>query len=109
MFQKINFFVFCAFYFVHCTTNCAFISGFDDWQHLNPRLPDHVTYCINKTVSNENKQEKRLLDDKIIVCEVQKMFKNERKKWRNILKISVDIIMFCSRNNLALRGRLEKI
>jgi len=37
------------------------------------------------------------------------MFKNEKEKWRNILKIIVDTIMFCSRNNLALRGHSEKI
>jgi len=37
------------------------------------------------------------------------MFKNEKEKWRYILKIIVDIIMFCGRNNLALRGHSEKI
>lgn len=36
------------------------------------------------------------------------MFKNEKKKWRIILKIIVEIIVFYSKNNLALRGYSEK-
>jgi len=73
-------------------------------------LPDHEINLLHKQNCIKWKElEKRLLDDKTIDCEVQKMFKNEKEKWRNILKIIVDIIMFCSRNNLALRGHSEKI
>lgn len=88
----------------------AFVSGFDDWQHLNPRLLDHEINILRKKNCIKWKElEKRLLDDKTIDCEVQKMFKSEKEKRRNILKIIVEIIMFCSRNNLALRVHSENI
>lgn len=40
--------LFCFPCILFCTTNCAFVSGFDDWQHLNPRLPDHEINLLHK-------------------------------------------------------------
>jgi len=79
-----NFFVFHVFF---CTTNCSFVSDFGDWQHLNPRLPNHeINSLLKQNCINWKELEKRLLDDKTIDCKVQKMFKNAKEKWRNILK-----------------------
>lgn len=40
--------LFCFPCILFCTTNCAFVSGFDDWQHLNPRLPDHEINLLHQ-------------------------------------------------------------
>jgi len=45
----------------------CFVSGFDDWQHLNPRLPDHeINLLHNQNCIKRKELEKRLLDDKTI-------------------------------------------
>lgn len=40
--------LFCFPCILFCTTNCAFVSGFGDWQHSNPRLPDHEFSLLHK-------------------------------------------------------------
>jgi len=65
--------LFCFLCILFCTTNCAFVSGFDDGQHLNHRLPDHEINLLYKQNCIKWKElEKRLLDDKTIAFEVQK-------------------------------------
>ncbi|CAI6352725.1 unnamed protein product [Macrosiphum euphorbiae] len=44
-----------------------------------------------------------------IDCEFEKSIEKEKEKWRNILRIIIDVILFCSKNNLTLRGSTEKI
>jgi len=52
---------------------------------------------------------KRLRDCKTIDHELQNSIKNEKDKWFCILKVIVDGILFCAKNNLALRGSSDKI
>lgn len=102
--------LFCFPCVLFSSQDCAFVSGFNDWPHLNPRLPDHENNLQHKQNYIKWKEfEKIILDNKTIDCEVQQIFKNEKGKWRNILKIIVDVIMFCSRTNLPLRGHLENL
>lgn len=44
-----------------------------------------------------------------IDCEFEKSIAKEKEKWRNILRNIIDVILFCSKNNLALKGTTEKI
>jgi len=50
-----------------------------------------------------------LEDGKTIDDELQQIIQNEKNKWRHILKIVTRIILFCSNNNLPLRGSSEKM
>ncbi|XP_065667996.1 uncharacterized protein LOC136088240 [Hydra vulgaris] len=40
---------------------------------------------------------------------MQRVISGEMKKWRDILKVIVDAILFCAKNNLALQGTTEDI
>jgi len=52
---------------------------------------------------------KRLHGGKTIDCTLQNAIKSEKEKWKAILKILFDVILFCAKNNLALRGTDERI
>ena len=41
--------------------------------------------------------------------DLQRVISGEMKKWRDILKVIVDAILFCAKNNLALRGTAEVV
>jgi len=53
--------------------------------------------------------EKRLKDGKTIDNFIQKSVNIEKEKWRSILKIIIDVIHFCAKNNLALRCTSDTI
>jgi len=55
------------------------------------------------------KTKKRLKDGKTIDNFIQKAVNIKKEKWRNILKIITDVILFCAKNNLALRDTSDKI
>ncbi len=40
---------------------------------------------------------------------LQLAIQGEKEKWRSILKVILDAILFCAKNNLALRGKTENI
>jgi hypothetical protein len=58
---------------------------------------------------NGRNLKKRLRGGKTIDCTLQDAIKSEKKKWKDILKVLFDVILFCSKNNLALRGTDERI
>ena len=82
--------------------------GFSDWKHLNPRIPEHEN-------SNEHRQhyltwtefKKRMQAGVTIDDELQKAIQSSQEKWYFILKIICDAVLFCAKNNLALRGSSE--
>ncbi|KAE8622567.1 hypothetical protein XENTR_v10005290 [Xenopus tropicalis] len=53
--------------------------------------------------------EKRMKEGKLIDSELEKMIMTEKQKWCNVLKCILDAILFCARNNLALRGLTDVI
>lgn len=53
--------------------------------------------------------ERRLHDGKTIDDEFQKNLQNEKKKWHSIIKIIIDVILFCAKHNLPLRGSSDKL
>uniref|UniRef100_H3ANM7 DUF4371 domain-containing protein n=1 Tax=Latimeria chalumnae TaxID=7897 RepID=H3ANM7_LATCH len=84
--------------------------GFCDWEHLNPRIPDHE----NSPEHHENyitwkNFEMRLKKGGGIDDELQKSISSEKEKWCSILKIVVDAVLFCAKNNLALSGSTNVI
>lgn len=113
MYSEVKNTVFCfpCLLFSNDTRKCPFSNnGFNDWQHLNPYIPDH-----EKSKSHLNnfitwkELEKGLHMGVSIDSEFEKSITKEKEKWRNILKIIIDVILFCSKINLALRGTTEKI
>ncbi|KAL4119604.1 hypothetical protein QTP88_012403 [Uroleucon formosanum] len=76
----------------------------DDWKHLNPSVAEHENSKNHKqNVLDWKELEKRLRDCKTIDYALQNSIKNEKEKWFCILKVIVDGILFCAKNNLALR------
>ncbi|KAL4089763.1 hypothetical protein QTP88_024734 [Uroleucon formosanum] len=85
-------------------------NGFKDWKHLNPSVAEHENSKNHKQNFLDWKElEKRLRDCKTIDYALQNSIKNEKEKWFCILKVIVDGILFCAKNNLALRGSSDKI
>ncbi|KAL4083799.1 hypothetical protein QTP88_029117 [Uroleucon formosanum] len=85
-------------------------NGFKDWKHLNPSVAEHENSKNHKqNVLDWKELEKRLRDCKTIDYALQNSIKNEKEKWFCILKVIVDGILFCAKNNLALRGSSDKI
>lgn len=82
--------------------------GFNNWKKLNPKISDHEKSPIHRECVIKWKElEKRLHENKTIDCTLQNEIKAEKEKWKVILKILFDVILFCSKNNLALRGTDE--
>ncbi|KAL4705509.1 hypothetical protein ACJJTC_011451 [Scirpophaga incertulas] len=84
--------------------------GFNDWRHLSPRIPEHE----NSTFHRENCIKWKMLEQKIkrkttIDASLQKAIDQETNKWRHILKVCTNILLFCAENNLPLRGSHERI
>jgi len=48
--------------------------------------------------------EKKLRDNKTIDNELQNSIKNEKEKWFCILKVIIDGMLLCAKNNLVLSG-----
>jgi len=84
--------------------------GFQDWKHLNPCIVDHEN-CKNhkQNLLDWKELEKRLRNGKTIDHEHENAIRKEKEKWFCILKVVVDGVLFCAKNNLALRGGSEKI
>ena len=84
--------------------------GFRDWRHLHPVIPqhenssDHRNNYVKWKVMETNIKSDNTLDDYLI-----NSINEEKMVWREILKIVVDAILFCAKNNIALRGSNEKI
>lgn len=84
--------------------------GFSDWRHLNPRIYEHES-------SNSHREnylswktfEKHLKENKTIDDRLEEVIRNEKEKWRHILKIITDCVIFCGTNNLAFRGSSYQI
>ncbi|XP_065664745.1 zinc finger MYM-type protein 5-like [Hydra vulgaris] len=79
--------------------------GFSEWKQLNPRVPEHENSCEHrKCFTSWKEMEKNLREGKSLDKDIQNAIQTEKEKWRNILKVVIDSIMFCAKNNLAFRG-----
>lgn len=83
------------------TTNC-----YCDWKHLNPNILVHENTIAHRQCYIEWKElENRIKKGKTIDDDFQKLIKVEKQKRRDILKVVIDVILYCAKNNLALRGK----
>lgn len=90
--------------------NNSWTTGFNDWKHLNPMVPRHENSISHRENYVKLKAfEKRLKMGGCIDDELLKTIENEKNKWRHILKVIIDAILHCIKNNDALRGTSEII
>ncbi|KAF0721289.1 zinc finger MYM-type protein 1-like, partial [Aphis craccivora] len=88
-------------------TNCQ--EGFSDWKNINrienhETSPDHQKYFVQwKTL------EARLKNSQSIDKSLQNAIFLEKERWRHILRAILNAIIFCAKNNLALRGSTSEI
>jgi hypothetical protein len=79
--------------------------GLCDWVHMNSRLSQHETSPGHANCCGLWKEfEKRLKTGQCIDDKLQDAINCEKEKWRGILKVIIDAILFCAKNNTALRG-----
>jgi hypothetical protein len=84
--------------------------GFNDWRHLSARIPDHENSpehranCLTWEDSEQRLKKEGCIDDGF-----QRAIAKEREKWRHILRVIIDAILFCAKYNLAVRGTNEVI
>ena len=76
----------------------------------NPRISEHENSNEHQRCSSDWKIcENNLKEGKTMDSDLQRVISAEMKKWREILKGIVDAILFCAKDNLALRGTTEII
>ena len=83
--------------------------SYKDWKNLN-RISDHENSMFHRDAYVQWKCfEKKIRSGGFIDDSLQKSIQTEKEKWRNILRVILDVILFCAKNNLPLRGTHEKI
>jgi len=85
MYSELKNSVFCfpCLLFSNDNRTCPFLNnGFDDWQHLNPYIPDHKKSKshLNNFISWKE-LEKRIHMGVTIDCEFEKSIEKEKEKW----------------------------
>lgn len=99
----------CRLFAVNITEKTSkFVTGFQKWWKLSPKLHDHEISddhlcCLEKwkTLAAGLKLHKTIDAESVAVMD------KEKKKWRDILHRLLDITMFLAKQNLAFRGHKE--
>ncbi|KAK4729464.1 hypothetical protein R3W88_022452 [Solanum pinnatisectum] len=84
--------------------------GSRDWKNLTTKLRTHETtnqHIIN--MSSWIDLEFRLRNNKSIDKNIQDQINRDREHWKNVLSRIISVIKTLGRNNLAFRGKNEKI
>ncbi|XP_046753089.1 uncharacterized protein LOC124416209 [Diprion similis] len=68
-----------------------------------------MIYTIVKIIYRGKRLEKHLKENKTIDDRLEEAIQNEKQRWRHILKIVTDCVIFCGTNNLAFRGSSNQI
>jgi len=101
----------CILFLKHNTDNIAPLvdksKGFSDWQHLNPCIPRHEN--SDSHIENYIKWKHLKLGKNLIDSDFLNKIRTEKEKWREILRVYLDVILFCAKNNLPLRGHRERV
>lgn len=98
----------CRIFATHSDLHRTFVSGFDQWWKLNPKIAQHES--CNEHLSNFEKWKTlfvRLQSEKTIDHVTQKEMNVETKKWRDILHRLLQTTLFLAKQNLAFRGHRE--
>lgn len=85
-----------------------FVTGFQKWWKLNPKVYEHESSENHLQFLEKWKiMEANLKTNKTIDAELISFAENEKKKWRNILYRLLDITLFLAKQNLPFRGHQE--
>ncbi|XP_040275768.1 zinc finger MYM-type protein 1-like [Bufo bufo] len=105
-----NLYCFCCRLFTSCTTDTTskFVTGFQKWWKLSPKVYNHETseehlYCLEKWKTLAA----GLRLHETIDAQTISTMETEKKKWRDILHRLLDITLFLAKQNLAFRGHKE--
>ena len=91
-------------------TNQLANGGTKDWKNISSILKNHKT--TNEHITNMNtwiNLELRLLKNKTIDKNVQEQIKKEKDHWKKVLLRIIAMVKNLGKNNLAFRGKSEKI
>jgi hypothetical protein len=84
--------------------------GFNDWKPLSAIIPDHENSLEHRANYLTWKDfEQRLKKGGCIDDGFRRAIAKEREKRGHILRVIIDEILFCAKNNLAVRGTNEVI
>ena len=84
--------------------------GTNDWKNLSVKLKSHE--ISNEHITNMNlcvELEVRLLKKRTIDKDIQEKIDKERDHWEKVLIIIIVVVNSLAKNNLAFRGKNEKI
>jgi len=83
--------------------------GFFDWKNIN-RIEDHKTSPDHRKYFVQWKTlEAGLKNSQSIDKSLQNAIFLEKERWGHIIQVILNSILFCAKNNLALRGSTSEI
>ncbi|KAM3702383.1 hypothetical protein ACJW31_04G022100 [Castanea mollissima] len=100
----------CKLFNSKSNTNQLANGGTKDWKNISSILKNHET--TNEHITNMNNWidlELRLLKNKTIDRNVQEQIKKEKDHWKKVLLRIIVVVKNLGKNNLAFRGKNEKI
>ncbi|CAH0563170.1 unnamed protein product [Brassicogethes aeneus] len=105
--SKQKLFCFCCRLFSIDQDKCTskFITGFNDWWKLNPKVSDHENSLYH--IAKWKTLQTGLASNSTITTHRLRLHELEVKKKRDILKRLLDIILFLAKQNLSFRGHRE--
>ncbi|XP_077340582.1 zinc finger MYM-type protein 1-like [Lithobates pipiens] len=108
--SKESLFCFCCRLFAldeKLTVTSSFVTGFQLWWKLNPKVSDHEASEQHLTCLEKWKTLRTGLRLQKCIDHVHQTVDNEKKKWRDILHRLLDITLFLAHQNLPFRDHRE--
>lgn len=103
-------FCFCCRLFSSVKMSLTSAAGYSDWGHTYQLLSEHEKSPAHmKAFQTWMELSKRLRCEKTIDAENQRIIRKQAERWREVLKRLVYIIQFLGSQNLAFRGKSDKI
>ena len=99
----------CRLFCIQVSSNSSvFITGFDQWWKLNPKVSNHESSekhlnCLEKWKTLAVAMQCNSTIDAVVLSSMEE----EKIKWKNILYRLLDIVLFLSKQNLPFRGHRE--
>ena len=100
----------CKLFNTNCSKNLFNDEGTRDWKNLSSKLKSHER--TNEHITNMNAWvdlEARLSKRKTIDKDVQERIDKEKEHWQKVLIRIIAVVKNLAKNNLAFRGKNEKI
>lgn len=96
--------------FARTSTSALCKEGFINWKKISERLAEHEVSQTHK--EHFIKWKTRLQQMKScqgIDCNLERLIHSEKEKWRHILLVVMDVVMYLATNCLSIRGSREKL